>query len=458
MGKIQRLRDRGAAKYFQGREEILLEFKKLLADSGKPKGGTILLVQGPPGVGKTALLAKCWDEAEERGWEVAEIDPEDLWNPDELRKTLGLPPQERKVGKTTGWGLDKIFNFFRKIETEINAPLDTPADILKLKKAPVLLVLDEAQHLGEDGGVPEEHHKSVRTLLKRIHNGRLGRPVILLAGGLGMTFQAFQALGISRMAEGCKFDMEPLEEEEERDVIKDWLKKEGEAKGGTTDWVDAISQETHCWPQHIHSYSTCAAHILKQSGGEMTEERLRIVMEKGRAKRRQYYEDRLSGFTAKERRSLARILAGSSETSEVEQEEAVEQLDREYGVGHGEEIFFRAVRRGVFYFNKALGSYSVPIPSLRNFIVKNFPPKEISEQRLESQDQSEPEQLPEADPEKEGSPKEPEIHKTDRLSPEKEEGKESTIPKSGKENSGQDTPQSRDTSRRDQGTDMGMER
>ena len=154
------------------------------------------------------------------GWEVAEIDPEDLWNPDELRKTLGIPPQ--RVGKTTGWGLDKIFNFFREIETEVNAPLDTPADILKLKKAPVLLVLDEAQHLGEDGGVPEEHRKSVRTLLKRIHNGRLGKPVVLLAGGLGM---AFQALGISRMAEGCKFNMEPLEEGEERDVIKDWLKK-----------------------------------------------------------------------------------------------------------------------------------------------------------------------------------------------------------------------------------------
>ncbi len=172
-------------------------------------------------------------------------------------------------------------------------------------------------------------------------------------------------------------------------------------------------------------------------------------MEKGQAKRRQYCEDRLSGFTAKERRSLARILAGSSEASEVEQEEAVEQLDREYGVGHGEEIFFRAVRRGVFYFRKALGSYPVPIPSLRNFIVKNFPPKEISEQRLESQDQSEPEQLPEADLEKEGSQKEPETYKTDRLSPAKEEGKD---------NSGQDTPKSRDTSRSDQGTDMGMER
>ena len=244
MNKIQGFRDRGAAKHFHGRKTILSEFQKALAESMESKGGTIFLIQGPPGVGKTALLAKCWEEAEERGWGVAEIDPEDLWNPDELRKTLGLPPQERKVGKTTGWGLDKIFNFFRKTETEINSPLDTPADILKLKTAPVLLVLDEAQHLGEDGGVPEEHRKSVRTLLDQIHNSKLGRPVILLAGGLGMTFQALKALGISRMAEDCKFDMEPLEKEEERLIIRDWLEKAGGATGDVTHWIDTITTET----------------------------------------------------------------------------------------------------------------------------------------------------------------------------------------------------------------------
>ncbi len=124
MSKIQGIRDRGATKYFHGRKTILLEFQKALAESMESKGGTTFLIQVPPGVGKTALLAKCWEEAEERGWGVAEIDPGDLWNSDELRKTLGLPPQ--RVGKTTGWGLDKIFNFFRKTEKEINAPLAPP--------------------------------------------------------------------------------------------------------------------------------------------------------------------------------------------------------------------------------------------------------------------------------------------------------------------------------------------
>ena len=100
MAKIEGLRDRGAAKYFHGREKILLEFQKLLADSGKPKGGTTFLVQGPPGVGKTALLAKCWDEAEERGWNVRNLPLPALWNPHEMRKCLGIRPQKRTTGKT----------------------------------------------------------------------------------------------------------------------------------------------------------------------------------------------------------------------------------------------------------------------------------------------------------------------------------------------------------------------
>ena len=63
-----------------------------------------------------------------------------------------------------------------------------------------------------------------------------------------MTDRAFENLGLSRLAEECTFDMEPLEEEEERQVIKDWQGKEGKAKGDTAEWVDTISQETHRWP------------------------------------------------------------------------------------------------------------------------------------------------------------------------------------------------------------------
>ncbi len=79
---------------------------------------------------------------------------------------------------------------------------------------------------GEDSRITGGHKDDVRYLLDQIHNGRLRKPVILLAGGLGMTDRAFEALGLSRLAEECTFDMEPLEEEKERQVIKDWLKKD----------------------------------------------------------------------------------------------------------------------------------------------------------------------------------------------------------------------------------------
>ena len=460
MSKIQGIRDRGAAKYFHGRENILAEFQNLIADSDKSRGGTIFLIQGPPGVGKTALLAKCWDEAEERGWGVAEIDPEDLWNPDELRKTLGLPPQERKVGKTTGWGLDKIFNFSRKTETRINAPLDTPTDILKLKTAPVLLILDEAQHLGEDGGVPEEHRKSVRTLLKRIHNGRLGRPVILLAGGLGMTFQALAALGISRIAKKCKFNMGPLEEGVARGVIQDWLKEEGKAKGDMTAWVDAIEEETYGWPQHIIAYTEPASDHLKENDGEMTGAGLATVLEQGRENRREYYEGRMAEFVSEERTSFAQIISSVPQDRSLKKTEILAHLAKEYGEEKAKELFFRSVQKGVFYYSAKVGDYSVSIPSMRDWLLENYLPKEISEQQPESKDQSELKQLPEPDQEKEGSQKELENHKTDGTSPGKEEGKEPATPKSGKDNPGQDQdpPQGKDPSDSDRDTDMGMER
>ncbi len=399
MSKIKGFRDRGAAKHFRGRETILSKFREALEEFSESKGGTIFLVQGPPGVGKTALLAKCWDIAEEQEWEVAEIDPRDLWDPDKLRKTLEIGPEIRVTGGEGEAGITKFLVAKGKAKITVDHHPRTPQDILKIGDTPLLLILDEAQHLGEDSRITGGYKDDVRDLLKRIHNSGLGKPVILLAGGLGTTDRALNSLGIYRASLGSITNLDPLEEEEEWTVIREWLKEEGKAKGDTTDWVDAIAKETYRWPQHIIAYTVPAAAHLKENDGEMTRGELLSVLEQGRKNRREYYEGRLSDFTAKECRSLARILAASSKEGIVEQEDVIEQLDREYGMGKGEEIFWRAVRKGVFYLNKKLRCYSVPIPSLRNFIVRNFPPKEISEQHPESKDQGEPRQLPEADPE-----------------------------------------------------------
>ena len=70
-----------------------------------------------------------------------------------------------------------------------------PLDLIQKGKKALLLILDEAQHLGEDSRVTGEYKDDVRNILNQIHNGNLGKPVILLAGGLGMTYMALDNLG-----------------------------------------------------------------------------------------------------------------------------------------------------------------------------------------------------------------------------------------------------------------------
>ena len=182
MSEIKGFLDRGVAKYFYGRKEIRNKFKDSLEIAENSKGGSILLIQSPPGVGKTALLAKCWEEAKKKDWDVVEIDPRDLWDPDKLRKTLDIGPKIRVTGGGGEAGIAKVLIAKGKAEITIDHYPRTTLDILRLGPKPLLLVLDEAQHLGEDSRITGECKDDVRTLLKRIHNSGLGTPVVLLAG------------------------------------------------------------------------------------------------------------------------------------------------------------------------------------------------------------------------------------------------------------------------------------
>ncbi len=252
------------------------------------------------------------------------------------------------------------------------------------------MILDEAQHLGEDSRVTGKYKDDVRDLLNQIHNGNLGKPVILLAGGLGMTFKALEALGISRIAKKCKFNMGPLEEGVARGVIQDWIKEEGKAQGDTTAWVDAIAKETCRWPQHIIAYTEPAADHLKEKGRKMTGAGLATVLEQGRENRREYYEGRMAEFVSEERTSFAQIISSVPQDRPLKKTEILAHLAKEYGEEKAKDLFFRSVQKGVFYYSAKVVDYSVPIPSMRDWLLENYLPKEISEQQPESQGQSEP--------------------------------------------------------------------
>ncbi len=62
--------DRDPAEYFHGRAQILCDFEDLLRRSKQEKKGTIFLIQGAPGAGKSALLHELEKLALASGWET----------------------------------------------------------------------------------------------------------------------------------------------------------------------------------------------------------------------------------------------------------------------------------------------------------------------------------------------------------------------------------------------------
>ncbi len=76
--------DRGRAAYFHGRKLEINFFKNALKESQKEGKAHSILIQGAPGVGKTALLKKLEKIRIEYSWHIAKMEFEALWNPNEF--------------------------------------------------------------------------------------------------------------------------------------------------------------------------------------------------------------------------------------------------------------------------------------------------------------------------------------------------------------------------------------
>ena len=435
--KSTRYRDRGPAKHWNGRKEILDYFLEVLKETEKVKGGPIFLVQGAPGVGKTALLDQCMKIA--KGWKTVVIKPESLWDTSDMMLRLGAAEKGKVAGFSAelGGGYENAHGTV-KFEIDRDTKKITMEEVIEKESTPLLLVLDEAQALGLDYVITPERRGPVRAILDKIHNGDFERPVLLLAAGLGMTARALKSLNISRLEVESRFEMGALDKEEEIAVIVDWMRKEGNAKGDLTEWIDRIMQETHGWPQHIIAYMKPAVRQIRKDNRKLTPKGLDSVLKVGEGLRLKYYKERTEDLTYDEFNGLTELFQHVS----LEVGLTDEEIKRVVGEGG----FERALSEGVLY--KKGRRYSIPIPSLRDYMVREWLiEKERSKQLLRVK------------PEKEVSQKELKNHVTDRSFPRKEEEeKEPMTPKSRKGNPDQDTPQSKDTFNRKQDTDRGMER
>ncbi len=362
--------DRGPTEYFHGRVRILANFDKLVEDSMKPRGASTFLIQGAPGAGKTALLYELGKIAEKRDWKVVKIKTSALWDRAKMLRALG-------IGKWSG--ISRIsMSLLEILETGISfskpARSSTSMDAVdrsKRKNERLILVMDEAQKLASAKNQPADRLEDAKELLESIHNGELRRPVILLAAGLGPTEEAFSSLGISRFKGGCFVELGALGKESERAVIKDWLIKEGGAKGDPTPWIHQIAKKTHGWPQHISAYGDAAAKQIQSDRGEMTAAGLDVVLRVGAERREAYYRHRAKGISGRGRAILAKLIQNIAPGTGLDEEDIEEFLSMEYNdPDKAKRLFKKAVARGVLHSQDEV--YSIPIPSMQTWLISNY--------------------------------------------------------------------------------------
>ncbi len=374
------IEDRGPAEYFHGRQEVIDMFTSALKRYLSKKRGSTFLIQGAPGAGKTALLDQLRLVAEDRKWKTAEIDAPALWDVKTLRESIPDRNILKKLSGKVNAGLPEVGS----IEISVKDSAETIKKVLKSGRKPLLLILDEAQMLGGSNKPVGQQHTVAANVLKAVHNGRLDRPVILLAAGLGTTESAFNSLGISRFEGESLINLGRLDKDSEYKVIRDWLTEAGGAIDDPTPWIESISEQTHGWPQHIISYVKPAANYLKSNNHQMTDAGLRIVLEKGAESRLRYYRQRAHDIDGEQRQSLARSLAHLPIGGTTTRTSIISILEEEYPPEVADNLFKQALEQGIIDKNED-GYYGVPIPSMQTWLIEAYGRKQVDMPKIEDE-------------------------------------------------------------------------
>ena len=109
---------------------------------------------------------------------------------------------------------------------------------------------------------------------------------------------------------------------------------------------------------------------LKVDDGIMTTDGLNAVLNVGREGRNAYYEQRMNGFSRKQRRSLAILIVNIPSEDGLDEEDIKADLSQEYGKTEADKMFHDALRKGVL--DERSGCYVVPIPSMHTWLKEEY--------------------------------------------------------------------------------------
>ncbi|MCY4298833.1 MAG: ATP-binding protein [Flavobacteriaceae bacterium] len=361
--------ERDKAKYFHGRKEELKQFKFLLDLSKKRGIGSSFLIQGAPGVGKSALIHECEEIARKLKWNVVKLGIRSLSNETDLFNHITKNTNPKEIIKSQGVN----FQVWKaSIQTKSREEIDYVNEDL-VKSRPTLFVLDEAQNLGIKDTFSNEDKKQIVDFLDRHHNLKTNNGFVMFFGGLSHTRKVLVEFGLSRINEECCFNLQPLDNSSERAIIRDWITEKVKYKGYKSEiehWIDQITTRTSRWPRHIASYcNQIDVHLQKNE--VLTDGQLKMILERGDVLKAKYYNQRCEKLLRTDRKILAKLVQHLP--SIFDKIDVIEFLKKEKDLltMTKEEFWDASVAKGVFHL-RVDGAFSIPIPSFKTWLFEQY--------------------------------------------------------------------------------------
>ena len=372
---FDRRRDRASPPVFAGRASELAFLHDAVAAAQSGAEGITAVVQGVPGVGKSALCRQFEMElgsavGDEKPVAVIAKDCDFFDRPslsmvkelaadvpvrmDLLRRLPGFEKADDHVRRIVGFAtallkrgssLDLAMQAMNLDQSSsLGTALDTFAETMWPEGITLILAVDEMQNL--------EDTPHVRRNLQAIHGKRFDTNIAIVGFGLQDATATLHRLGLSRLGAdqvrtlGCMdeadaarlvdetFDYLGLQSERE-----DWLAYAKQLGFGAEDWTswrnaakDVILEESANFPHHLVNGIRGVCRIVLD--GELRQRELDALRQQCRNSKKEYYAARLAPF-ARHTLALASALRKADDAGEVDAAIMLAALEQSDNHGRG---------------------------------------------------------------------------------------------------------------------------
>ena len=405
--------------FFSGREKEINAFRSVASALSLGIGGNAtLVVEGPPGSGKSALLAQFQEEM--RGLPPTEVGGR-RWLPVLLDGALAMSPREimasvdeaiaerlardllsaqgnerasaisKRLASLIGSdALDNALSVARgildrgvtamgfSIGSKGAAPAGSMPQVARHRARDwadwqIVLLIDEAQ------GISANAPSGELGTLSAIHQGLPSASMSFCAFGLPGTLAALRAVNVSGRSSWQTLRLSCLEDWESEMAVNRCFAQYRVANGDA--WKRAILDHSSNWPQHLAAYLNAALTVLKANApspetmGDAERSSLAEAVSLGDEERIECYRDRVDSLTERSFRfeEFARVLVPvfRNDGGKPLKADVTGFLSTSLSLDDGEiHGFLKAAERSGFISSVAEGRrYAMPIPSFAGHLL-----------------------------------------------------------------------------------------